>query len=175
MVGYPADKPKGHMDVSNPPAAEKPDWIARYFLRRLAMAHRESPNRKPWIQHNNALVETIIVFVGMPVIAVASLILIRCLRWAPQIFPKWTGFSQLRLSLVLWILSVIIGHIWLGRKFKKYRDDCSAYLQFNSARDSQSASWQRTVVFLVCAIVLPLLAMYITFGNQVITRAFELR
>ena len=47
--------------------------------------------------------------------------------------------------------------------------------QFNSARDSKIAYWQRTVVFFVCAIVLPLLAMYITFGNQVITRAFELR
>jgi hypothetical protein len=175
MVGYPADKPKGHMDVSNPTAAEKPDLIARYFLRRLAMAHRESPNRKAWIQHNNALVETIFVFVGMPVIAVASLILIPCLRWAPQIFPKWTRFSQLGLALMLWILSVIIGHIWLGRKFKKYRGDRSAYFQFNSARDSKIASWQRTVVFFVCAIVLPLLAMYITYGNQVITRAFELR
>jgi len=126
MVGYPADKSKGHMDVTNPTAAEKPDWIARYFLRRLAMAHRESPNRKPWIQHNNALVETILVFVGMPVIAIASLILIPSLRWAPQIFPKWTSFSQLGFALMLWILSVIIGHMWLGPKFKKYRDDRSA-------------------------------------------------
>jgi hypothetical protein len=174
MVGYPADKPKGHMDVSNQTAAEKPDWIARYFLRRLAMAHRESPNRKPWIQHNKALVETILVFVGMPVIAIASLILIPSLRWAPQIFPKWTSFSQLGFALMLWILSVIIGHMWLGPKFKKYRDDRSAYLQFNSAKDRKIASWQRTITFFACAIVLPLLAMYVTFDNQVITRAFEL-
>jgi hypothetical protein len=27
----------------------KPDLVARYFLRRLAMAHRESQSRKPWI------------------------------------------------------------------------------------------------------------------------------
>jgi hypothetical protein len=156
-------------------AAEKPDVIARYFLRRLAMAHRQSPNRKAWIQYNDALVATITLFVGMPVIAVASLILIPCLRWAPQIFPKWTRFSQLGLALMLWIPSVIIGHIWLGRKLKEYRADRTAYFQFNSARDSQIASWQRIVVFFVCAIVLPLLALYITFGNQVITRAFDLR
>jgi hypothetical protein len=99
---------------------EKPDFIARYFLRRLAMAHHESPSRKPSIQHINALVDTILVFVGMPVIALASLLLIPSLRWAPQIFPKWTSFSQLGLALILWIVSVIIGHIWLGRKFKKY-------------------------------------------------------
>lgn len=139
------------------------------------MAHRESPGRKPSIQHINALVETILVFVGMPVIALASLVLIPSLRWAPQIFPKWTSFSQFGFALILWIISLIIGHIWLGRKFKKYRDDRSAYLESNSARDSKIASWQRTVVFFVCAIVLALLAMYITFGNQVILRAFELR
>jgi hypothetical protein len=159
---------------SDPTATDKHDFVTRYFLRRLAMAHRESPSRKPSIQHTNALVETILVFVGMPVAAVASLILIPSLRWAPQILPKWTSVSQLGLALMLWILSVIVGHLWLGRKFKKYRNDRSAYLQFDSARDSKIASWQRTVVFFVCAIVLPLLAMYITFGNQVATRAFEL-
>jgi len=152
---------------------EKPDFITRYFLRRLAMAHRESPNRKPSIQHINALVETILIFVGMPVVVLASLILIPSLRWAPQIFPKWTSFSQLGFAPMLWIFSVIIGHLWLGRKFKKYQDDRSAYLQFNSARDSKIASRQRTMVFCVCAIVLPLLAMYVTFGNEVITKAFD--
>jgi hypothetical protein len=149
------------------------DFITRYFLRRLAMAHRESPNRKPSIQYTNALVETILVFIGMPMIAFASLVFIPSLHWAPQIVPKWTRYSQLEFALMLWILSVIIGHIWLGRKFKKYQDDRSAYLQFNSARDSKIASRQRFIVFIICAIVLPLLAMLVTFGKQVITRAFE--
>jgi hypothetical protein len=37
------------------------------------MAHRDSPNRKPSIQYTNALVETILIFVGSPMIALASL------------------------------------------------------------------------------------------------------
>jgi hypothetical protein len=85
------------------------------------MAHLESPSRKLPIQYINALVDTILLFVGNPMIALASLILIPSLRWAPQFFPIWHSFSQLGLGLILWIPSVIIGHIWLGRKFKKYR------------------------------------------------------
>lgn len=154
---------------------EKPDFIARYFLRRLAMAHRESPSRKPSIQYIIALVETIFIFVGMPMIGLASIVLIPSLRWAPNNLAKWSSISHFGLALILWILSLIVGHIWLGRKFKKYRDGRSAYLQFNSARDAKIAFWQRTVAFFVCAIALPLLVMYITFGNQVITRAFEIR
>jgi hypothetical protein len=172
VVEWSRHRAKLSMQISNN-SKGRPDCIARYYLRRLAMAHRESPSRRLSIQHINALVETILVFVGMPVVALASLILIPSLRWAPQIFPTWTSFSQLGFALMLWILSVIIGHIWLGRKLRKYRDDRSAYLEFNSARDARIASWQRTVVFFVCAIVLPLLAMYITFGSEVITKAFN--
>lgn len=175
MVGYPADKPKGRMDVSNPTAAEKPDFIARYFLRRLAMAHRESPRRKPSIQYTNALVETILIFVGMPVIGLASVLLITSLRWGPLILTKSPGFSQLGGAAILWLFSVIVGHIWLGHRFKKYREDRSAFLQLNTAKDFRIASWQKATVFLACGILLPVLAMYITFGNQAITRAFELR
>src|ERR1700722_1539719 len=51
---------------SKPSGTKRPDFIARYFLRRLAMAHRDSPTRKPSIQYTNALVETILMFVGLP-------------------------------------------------------------------------------------------------------------
>jgi hypothetical protein len=68
---------------------------------------------------------------------------------------------------------VAIGHLWIGRRFEKYREDRSLCTQFASEKDSRIVAWQRFIVFVVCAIVLPLLAMYITFGNQVITRAFD--
>ena len=152
---------------------EKPDFIARYFLRRLAIAHRDSPSRKPSIQYTNALLETILVFVGMPLIGLASLVLIPSLRWAPNTLAKWSSVSHFGLATILWIVSTGIGHIWLGHRFKKYRDDHSAYLQLSSDRDFKIASWQKATILLACGIVLPLLAMYITFGNEVITRAFD--
>ena len=68
-------------------AVEKPDFIARYFLRRLAMAYRESPSRKPSIQYTNALLETILIFIGLPMMGLASLVLIPSLRWAPEYPP----------------------------------------------------------------------------------------
>jgi hypothetical protein len=152
---------------------EKPGFITRYFLRRLAMAHRESPSRKRSIQYTNALLETILAFVGMPLIGLASLVLIPSLRWAPNTLAKWSSISHFGLAIIFSIVSLVIGHLWFGHRFKKYRDDRSAYLQLSTDRDFKIASWQKTTVFLSCGIVLPLLAMYITFGNEVITRAFD--
>jgi hypothetical protein len=151
------------------------DFIARYFLRRLAKAHRESPTRKPSIQYTNALVETILIFVGFPMLGLASLILIPSIRWAPNTIAKWFGLSPRIGLIILCILSLVVGHWWLGQRLKKYREDRSVYLQFNTEKDTQIAFWQKVSVILVCGIVFPLLAMLVTFGTQVITRAFDLR
>jgi hypothetical protein len=148
---------------SNTTDTERPDFIARYFLRRLAMAHRESPSRKPSIQYTNAFVETILIFVGMPMIGLTSTVLLSSLRWAPQILPKGHGFSRLGAAIIVWTLSVIIGHLWLEPRLKKYREDRSTYSEFASTRDARIVSWQRFIVFNVCAIVLPLLTLFVTF------------
>ena len=148
------------MNVSVDPIG-KPDFIARYFLRRLAMAHRERPDRKPRIQYTNAFVETILIFVAMPMGGLASVALLAILRWAPQVLPKGFGFSQMGAALALWSLSVVVGYLWLGPRLKKYREDPSAYIEFATTRDARVASWQRFIVFTICAIVLPLLILYV--------------
>ena len=112
--------------------------------------------------------ETIAIFVGFPMIALASCILIPNIPRLPRIpAPRFV------FAITICALSLPVGHLWLGKKFKKYRADPFPYLQFNSARDRKIASWQKFAMFFVCAIVLPLLATYFTFGNQVITRALE--
>jgi hypothetical protein len=151
------------------------DFITRYFLRRLAKAHRESPTRSPSIQYTNALVETIYIFVGLPVVGLASLILIPSLRWAPNTIAKWFGLSPRIGLIIMCVMSLVIGHRWLGQRLKKYREDRSVYLQFDTERDTKIAFWQKVSVTVVCAIVLPFLAMLVTFGTQVITRAFDMR
>jgi hypothetical protein len=144
-------------------AADKPDFIARYFLRRLAMAHRHSPSRKSSIQFTNALVDTILVFVGLPILGLLGIVMLSSLRWAPQILMNGPDFSQLSFGITLWIVSLVIGHLWLGPRLKKYKEYNSAYSEFASARDARIVSWQRLIVFVVCAMVLPLLTLFVTF------------
>jgi hypothetical protein len=168
LVMVNANKPTG----ANP--MEKPDFIARYFLRRLAIAHRASPTRKLSIQYTNALLETILIFVGLPMLGVASVVLIPSIRWAPNTIAKWFGLSPRVALFVLWILSLVVGYWWLGKRLKKYRQDRSTYMQFASEKDTQIAFWQKVGVLLACGIVLPILALLVTFGTQVFTRAFDL-
>jgi hypothetical protein len=110
----------------------------------------------------------------MPMLGIASLILIPSSRWAANTIAKWFGYSPWGGVIIIMILSIAVGHLWIGKRFEKYREDRSVYAQFASEKDSRIVAWQKFIVFVVCAIVLPFLAMYITFGNQVITRAFEL-
>jgi hypothetical protein len=160
---------------SDPTATDKRDFVTRYFLRRLAIARHKSPPRTLGTQYTDALLETILIFVSMPMVSALSVVVILSLRWAPNTVAKWFGFSPWGGVAVIGILSVSVGHLWIGRRFKKCREDRSIYTQFASEKDSRIVAWQRFIVFVVGGIVLPFLAMYITFGNQVITRAFELR
>jgi hypothetical protein len=159
---------------SDPTATDKRDFVTRYFLRRLAIARHRVPTRKLGTQYTDALLETILIFVAMPMLGLASLILIPSLRWAPNTIAKWFGYSPWGGVIIIGILSLVAGRLWFGKRFEKYREDRSVYPLYASKKDSRIVAWQRFIVFVVCGIVLPFLAIYITFGNQVITRAFDL-
>src|SRR5450631_3779232 len=62
------------------------DIVDRYFLRRLALAHHKSD--KPPVQHMKALMEAILVFVVLPAIAFASLVVSPSLKWTPNTLAK---------------------------------------------------------------------------------------
>ena len=156
-------------------ADESPDYIARYFLRRLAKAHRDKPDYTSSALYTNALLETILIFVLAPMAGLASLILIPSLRWSPTGIAKWFGSAPWFNWGMLVVVGFLIGHLWLGKRLRKYRENCSEYLLFDTKRDARIIFWQRFGAFLVCGIIVPLLAMLVTFGPQVITRAFELR
>jgi hypothetical protein len=78
---------------SDSTAPDKRDFVTRYFLRRLAIARHRVPTRKLGTQYTDALLETILIFVGLPMLGVASLILIPSLRWAPNTIAKWIAYS----------------------------------------------------------------------------------
>jgi hypothetical protein len=159
----------------DPNATGMRDFVTRYFLRRLAIARQSASMRRPETQYTDALLETILIFVGMPMLGVTSVILITSLRWAPNAIAKWFGYWPRGGVIILSILSIVVGRLWLRKRFEKYREDRAIYKQFASEKDSRIVAWQRFIVFLVCAIILPFLGLYLTFGNQVITRAFDLR
>jgi hypothetical protein len=48
--------------------------IDHYFIRRLAMAHRKS--NKPRVQFANALADTIVIFVALPIAGLANFIIV---------------------------------------------------------------------------------------------------
>jgi hypothetical protein len=147
------------------------DVIARYFLRRLALAHLKS--HKPSVQYNNALADTIGVFVAFPVVGFASFVVILSLRWAPSTIAKWFGLSPRIWMIAVVVLSMFGGHWWLNKRLTRYREDRTLYLSFSSDSDRRIVFWQRLTVFATCAVLVPFLALVVTFGTQVITRAFN--
>jgi hypothetical protein len=157
--------------MRNQNSTERLDVIARYFFRRLALAHRDSD--KPSVQYNNALVETILVFVGFPLIGLASFVLILSLRWAPTTIAKWFGMSPRIGMIVIVVFALFAGHWWLGKRFTQYRDDRTIYLRFATDSDQRIVFWQKFTVVVVCALLAPFLSLLMTFGTQVVTRAFE--
>ena len=161
---------KKHLPT-NSPTFEQPDLIARYFIRRLALAHRKW--NKPSVQYNNALADTVGVFVAFPLVAFASFILILSLRWAPNTVAKVFGLSPGVGMIMIVVFSMVVGYLWLNGRLKKYREDRSIYLRFATESDRRVVFWQKIIVFVVCAIVIPFLALLVTFGTQVITKAFD--
>lgn len=97
---------------------KQPDIIARYFLRRFALAQRKPD--KPSVQFNNALADTIGVFVVFPIIGLASFILILSHRWAPNTIAKWFGLSPQVGMIAIVILSMVGGYWGLNKRLKQY-------------------------------------------------------
>jgi hypothetical protein len=155
----------------NSDSATELDVIARYFLRRLALAHLKS--HKPSVQYNNALADTIGVFVAFPVVGFASSVLILSLRWAPHTIAKWFGLSPRIWMIAIVVLSMLGGHRWLNKRLTRYREDRTLYLNFSSDSDRRIVFWQTLTVFAICAMLIPFLALVATFGTQVITTAFD--
>jgi hypothetical protein len=148
-----------------------PDFIARYFFRRLALARRASD--KPSVQYNSALAETILVFVGFPLTGLASFVLILSLRWAPTSVAKWFGLSPRIGVFVIAVFALVVGHWWLGKRLTHYRNDRTIYLGFATDWDKRIVFWQKFAVVVICALLLPFVALLMTFGTQVVTRAFD--
>jgi hypothetical protein len=70
------------------------DLITRYFLRRLAISRRKQPHASKNASYRDALVEVILVVLGLPSVAIMSFFGIATMRWwEPVMSAKWPWMS----------------------------------------------------------------------------------
>lgn len=157
-----------------PAAAEGPhdrgrtDFLTAYFLRRLAIARRNPLyNGNPGAAHWDALLEVILIAVTAPLFAIFSFLLILSLRWlTPSQAAMLPVPSKYVGGIGGWILSVIIGRLLLGRKFKRFLNDPGAALEFDDERDRQVAEGQKIAVLVISGLLIPAIAFLIAFWGR---------
>ena len=142
------------------------DVITRYFLRRLAISRRELEDASQDASYKDALMEVILVVLGFPSVALLSFVGISTMGWwEPIVSAKWPWLSFKVVGLGLWAVSVILGHQWLGRRFRQYRDDPAPCLEFASDKDRRAAFRLKFSVITVCGLIIPWLGIAI---NQMV-------
>jgi hypothetical protein len=96
------------------------------------------------------------LFVLMPGIAVFSIAAWVCLRApAPLVYQAY-GQSPLAAVLLLTFALVMAGHIWFGRRLRRFRRDSSAAQDFDTEEDREIAFWQKFIVTAICGVAAPL-------------------
>jgi hypothetical protein len=140
------------------------DLITVYFLRRLAIARRKMPYSSPSAIYKDALFDVILVVLGLPGIALLTFIGITTIRWwGPTVSSKWPWLSFPVGALGIWVLAILFGHMWLGRRFDKFRSDPTPCLDFASDKDRYIAFWVKFSVVTVCGLVVPWIAIAIDY------------
>jgi hypothetical protein len=134
--------------------------ITRYFLRRLAIARRDPRLSSPNARYKSALVEVILVVLGLPGIALLSFVAISTIRlWRPIVGTRLALHPFTWPALALWVSAIILGHRWFGRRFERYRDDSTSSLEFASEKDGRIAFWTKLGMIILCGVVIPWLGI----------------
>jgi hypothetical protein len=147
------------------PNSDEPSALIRYFLRRLAIARRNGYT--PSASYSDAKAETILVFIAAPTGAVLSFILLGSLRWVSQATAAQHPLpGKLVIALVFTAVSLVVGHFLLDGRLKKYRNNPSSSLNFDTERDRGIVFWQKFVVLVSCGIIIPWLGIAVAFVGR---------
>lgn len=132
--------------------------VGRYFLRRLALAHRKF--NKPRVQYANALAETIFVFVGLPIAGFICFMLVISAKRAPDPILKVLGIAPQIEQLFFGVAAMLVGYLLLHKRMKKYVNESSTcYLPFSSDKDARIVFWQRIGAVIIFGILPTFLAI----------------
>lgn len=134
-------------------------WVDRYFLRRFALARRAAKS-SPATPYSEALFEVTLVAVLAPSMAVFSCVLMTSLKWAPAFAHTHPNFSPRMASLVFAFLAIGGGNAWLRHRFRRLSPD--AWADFDADSDRRMVFWQKRIIFLICGVVIPVLAVIVT-------------
>ena len=133
----------------------------RYFLRRLAIARRKKHASSSG-PYQEALVEVILVVLGLPAVGVLSFVGLSSLTWwEVNVDKRWPWLSFRLMGIVLWVLALLVGHWWFGKRFSRYRLDPSVHLAFDTERDRHIIFWQKFAALVVCGLVMPWLGILV--------------
>ncbi|MGH8150182.1 MAG: hypothetical protein ACRETB_09465 [Steroidobacteraceae bacterium] len=160
------------------------DFVTRYFLRRLAAAQRESrgvrgasgARRAPGPNlpltppgdsraYGRALSDVMSLFVLVPGIAFFSIGASVCLTVQPALLAAAHAGAPLAAVLLVTFGFVLLGHLALGWRLHRYREDPSAARAFDTDRDREIAFWQKLVVTALFGFVAPLCALAVVANS----------
>jgi hypothetical protein len=143
------------------------DLITRYFLRRLAISRAKLRPASRNTGYAEALFEAILVVLGLPAVALLSFVGISTMRWwEPVVDARLPWLSFTVGALGLWALAVVFGHLWLGRRFRRFRDDPTPCLEFASDKDRRIAFWVKFSVITVCGLIIPWLGIAVNQATR---------
>src|ERR1700734_671575 len=108
-------------------------WVSRYFLRRLALARRDSKVSEG-AAYSSARFEVTLVAVLAPCMAIFSCVLISSLKFAPDFGRAHPNFSPKAVAFVIAVLAGSIGSAWFGRRFRTLGRS-GVWADFDTERD----------------------------------------
>lgn len=144
------------------------DLVTKYFLRRLAIAHRQGAYKTRRGEYEDAMMEVILLLLGLPIVGLLGAAVILSLRWlSPSEAAARPLPSKYMIILVTWGLCILIGKFWLGRRLKKYMDDPASRTMLDTERDQRIAERQKTIVIVTFVFVIPAVALLITLWGRI--------
>jgi hypothetical protein len=144
---------------------ENVGFVTRYYLRRLAAARRRRHGnpRTPFVDAEG---EVALLFLGMPLGGALSFAMTFSLHWlTPEEARDIPMPSKYILSGVILLFCYLFGRLWFDRKFKRYQDDPTPALQFDTERDRRIMARQKLFVLITAGIIMPWLGLVIGFWS----------
>ncbi len=148
---------------------EHPDFLTKYFLRRLAIARRERRYNNRGAEHNEALFELLFFIVLLPVGGLATFAIILSLHWMNGAHEVSDSLPFLYfLGGGLTIVCYLIGRRILAGRYRRYLQEPVSFLGFSSERDRRIAHRQKAVAILAFGVAMPGIAAVIAFWGWVL-------
>lgn len=138
------------------------DQLTIYFLRRMAKARYRDPEQSLFVAFHRAVAESALVFVLFPLSAILSGAGILSMKLAPHwlnIFMGWFQWNKGLLAIAFVALPFAFSCVLLARHFRTFRENADALIAYDTERDRLLVFRQKFWAFVVCALLMPNLAL----------------